>query len=46
VLEISRTATMGATSMFSTLQVAIRAYLRADVQLARPAAFAVVTGIR
>ena len=46
MLEVSRTATVGSTSMFSTMQVAIRAYLRADFQLARPGAFRVVTGIR
>lgn len=46
VLEISRTASApSATSMFSTMQVAIRAYIRADVQLLRPAAFRVVEGI-
>jgi len=43
---VSRVANAGATSMFSTLGVAIRAYLRADFQLARPGAFRVVTGIR
>ena len=46
VLEISRQASVGATSMFSTMGVAIRAYMRADLQLARPGAFRVVTGIR
>jgi HK97 family phage major capsid protein len=46
VLEVSRTANVGATSMFSTMGIALRAYLRADFQLARPAAFRVVTGIR
>jgi HK97 family phage major capsid protein len=46
VLEVSRSANVGATSMFSTLGVGIRAYLRADFQLARPGAFRVVTGIR
>ncbi len=46
VVEVSRIANVGATSMFSTLGVAIRAYLRADFQLARPGAFRVVTGIR
>lgn len=44
-LEVSRTATVAATSMFSTLQVAIRAYMRCDVQLQRPAAFRAVLGI-
>jgi HK97 family phage major capsid protein len=46
VLEISRYANVGSTSLFSTMQVGIRAYLRADFQVARPAAFRVVTGIR
>jgi len=46
VLEVSRVANVGATSMFSTMQIAIRAYLRADVQLARAGAFRVVQGIR
>jgi HK97 family phage major capsid protein len=46
VLEFSRQANVGATSLFSTMQIGIRAYLRADFQVARPAAFRVVTGIR
>jgi len=46
VVEVSRTAAVGATSMFGTMGVAIRAYLRGDFQLARPGAFRVVTGIR
>lgn len=46
VVEISRVANVGATSLFSTLGVGIRAYLRADFQVARPGAFRVVTGIR
>jgi HK97 family phage major capsid protein len=46
VVEVSRVANAGATSMFSNMGVAIRAYLRADFQLARPGAFRVVTGIR
>lgn len=45
VLETSRTASTPTTSMFGTLSVAIRAYIRADVQLQRPAAFRVVEGI-
>ena len=45
-LEISRTASVGATSMFTNMGVGIRAFLRADLQLARPAAFRVVCGIR
>lgn len=45
VLEVSRYANVGATSLFSTLQIGIRVYLRADFQLARPGAFRVVTGI-
>lgn len=46
MLEFSRYANVGATSLFSTLSVGIRAYLRADFQLARPGAFRVVQGIR
>lgn len=46
VVEVSRFANVGATSLFSTLGVGIRAYLRADFQVARPGAFRVVTGIR
>jgi HK97 family phage major capsid protein len=45
VLEISRTANAGSTSLFSTMQVGVRCYLRADFQLARPGAFRVVNGI-
>jgi HK97 family phage major capsid protein len=46
VLEVSREANVGATSMFTTLQSAVRVYLRCDFQVARPAAFRVVCGIR
>jgi len=46
VLEFSRQASVGATSMFTNMGVGIRAFLRADLQLARPAAFRVVCGIR
>jgi HK97 family phage major capsid protein len=46
VVEISRYANVGSTSLFSTMQIGIRVYLRADFQLARPGAFRVVTGIR
>jgi HK97 family phage major capsid protein len=46
VVEVSRFASVGSTSLFSTLGVGIRAYLRADFQVARPGAFRVVTGIR
>jgi HK97 family phage major capsid protein len=41
-LEVSRVA----GSAFENLQIYVRAYLRADVQLAHPKAFTVVTGIR
>jgi HK97 family phage major capsid protein len=44
-LEITRTAADATGSAFSNLQVWIRAYLRADVQLAHPLAFNVLTGI-
>jgi HK97 family phage major capsid protein len=46
VVEVSRIGNVGATSLFTTMQAGIRAYLRADFQLARPAAFRVVAGIR
>jgi HK97 family phage major capsid protein len=45
VVEVSRYANVGATSLFSTMQIGIRCYLRADFQVARPGAFRVVTGI-
>lgn len=41
-LEVSRVE----KDSFEKLQIAVRAYLRADVQLAHAAAFTVVTGIR
>ena len=44
-IEISRTANVGSTSLFSTYGIGIRAILRADFQLARPAAFRVCSGI-
>jgi HK97 family phage major capsid protein len=40
-LEVSRVA----GDAFSKLQIAVRAYLRADVQLAHPEAFVVCTGV-
>lgn len=46
MLEFSRYGNVGATSLYSTMQIGIRAYLRADFQLARPGAFRVVQGIR
>lgn len=45
VMEISRVAADSTGSAFSNAQVWIRAYLRADVQLAHPKAFNVLTGI-
>jgi len=45
-LEVSRTAADSSSSAFSNLQIFVRAYLRADVQLAHPAAFQIVKGIR
>lgn len=45
VMEISRVAADATGSAFSNTQVWIRAYLRADVQLAHPLAFNVLTGI-
>jgi len=44
-IEVSRQATTGTESAFDRLQVHIRAYLRADVQLATPAHFNVLTGV-
>jgi HK97 family phage major capsid protein len=45
VMEVSRVAADGTDSAFANGQVWIRAYLRADVQLAHPKAFNVLTGI-
>ena len=45
-IEVSRQAQTGTESAFDRLQVHIRAYLRADVQLAQPSHFVVITGIR
>jgi HK97 family phage major capsid protein len=45
VMEISRVAADSDSSAFTNAQVWIRAYLRADVQLAHPKAFNVLTGI-
>ena len=45
VMEISRVAADSTGSAFTNTQVWIRAYLRADVQLAHPLAFNVLTGI-
>jgi HK97 family phage major capsid protein len=45
VMEISRIAADSTGSAFSNAQVWIRAYLRADVQLAHPTAFNVLNGI-
>lgn len=45
VMEISRTAADASGSAFTAAQVWIRAYLRADVQLAHPNAFVVLNGI-
>ena len=44
-MEISRVAADSTGSAFTNAQVRIRAYLRADVQLAHPAAFVVLNGI-
>jgi HK97 family phage major capsid protein len=46
VIEASREASDATDSAFRQLQVHIRAYLRADVAVAHPAAFVVITGIR
>jgi HK97 family phage major capsid protein len=45
VMEISRVAADSTGSAFTNAQVWIRAYLRADVQLAHPQAFVVLNGI-
>jgi HK97 family phage major capsid protein len=45
VMEISRVAADSTGSAFSNTQVWVRAYLRADLQLAHPKAFNVLTGI-
>ena len=45
VMEVSRVAGDASGSAFSNAQVWVRAYLRADVQLAYPLAFNVLTGI-
>jgi len=45
VVEASRAASDGTSRAFESLQVFIRAYLRADIQLAHPAHFVKITGI-
>lgn len=45
-IEVSRQASTGGESAFDRLQVHIRAYLRADVGVAQPSHFVVVTGVR
>ena len=45
VIEASREASDATDSAFRQLQVHIRAYLRADVAVAQPSAFVVITGI-
>jgi len=45
-VEVSRQASDATNSAFSNLQVWIRAYLRADVAVAQPSHFVVVTGLR
>lgn len=45
VIEASREASDATDSAFRQLQVHIRAYLRADIAVAQPGAFAVITGI-
>ena len=44
-IEVSRQASDSSSSAFTNLQVWIRAYLRADIQLAHPDHFNVLTGI-
>jgi hypothetical protein len=45
VMEISRQAADSSGSAFTNAQVWIRAYLRADIQVAHPNAFVVLNGI-
>jgi HK97 family phage major capsid protein len=45
MIEISRFAGDSALSTFRSMQVAIRAFLRADIALARPAHFTTIVGI-
>jgi HK97 family phage major capsid protein len=44
-IEASRVSTVGGESAFDRLQIHVRAYLRADVALAQPGHFVVITGI-
>ena len=44
-IEVSRQAADANSSAFTNMQVWIRAYLRADIQLAHPNHFNVLTGI-
>jgi len=44
-VEVSREASDASSSAFSNLQVWVRAYLRADIAVAQPAHFCIVTGI-
>jgi len=44
-VEVSRQAGDATSSAFSNLQLWVRAYLRADIQLADPKAFNVITGV-
>jgi HK97 family phage major capsid protein len=45
-LEVSRQAEDATSSAFSNLQVWVRAYLRADIQIGHPEAFVVILGVR
>jgi HK97 family phage major capsid protein len=45
MIEASRTASDGDGSAFTSGRVLVRAYMRADVALARPGAFAVIDGL-
>ena len=44
-IEASRVSTVGGESAFDRLQVHVRAYLRADIAVAQPSHFVVITGI-
>ena len=44
-LEVSRQAADATNSAFTNMQVWVRAYLRADIQLAHPESFVVIVGI-
>lgn len=46
IIEASRDSVTGTSNAWTQLQVHVRAYLRADIAVLQPSAFAVITGIR